>query len=224
MTLWAKFEEWMRFDNLDVYDDSLSGAFTIGYRFINDEFENWTRRFNKFKEGRNSAYEGCKNMIPDIVEPLVEKLELNTSSTTFVPALTSEECIASPSGILSWIAGVCAERSTGNFEREAIGKNPHEPLHKAGSAGKRSQILDEANYHSVSIDAENAIIFDDFITRGETLSHIARAIRRSNMEIKNIYGIALGKNERRGYYLQARSNDHVSVDWADLWEEGARGH
>ena len=90
--------------------------------------------------------------------------------------------------------------------------------------GNRIWILDDAHCQSDGMDPENVAIFDDFIARGATLSRDARAIRDSNMEIDNIYGIALGKNERRGYGLPASSNNHVPEECTDLRDECARGN
>ena len=222
MAFWVPFHGWMRFDHLDVCD-GLTAAFTIGYRFKNFGLDEWTARFDQFKDGEEAARKGGDNMMLEAIPRLVEKLGFEKSKMAFVPALTSDEQIAFRDGVLSGIAEFCGEYFRyAEFEREAITKNPHKSLRTSESAEERRQILDAANFQSERIDADIVFIIDDFITTGETLSHIAQAIHKSNMEISEIYGIALGKNETHGYDHQAKSNGHVPEEWAEYWEEGAR--
>ena len=105
---------------------------------------------------------------------------------------------------------------------DAITKQAHRPIHGIYDAARRQAVLDEAEYKAGNIDADNILVFDDFITRGDTLSHIAQAILESNPGA-TVYGVALGKAERRAYHRRFNleiSNDHVPEEWDALWKQG----
>jgi predicted amidophosphoribosyltransferase len=162
-------------------------------------------------------------LVTTAVPILVKRLELDPSRTVFVPALSSSETIASEGEVLPVMARACAEAAGTAFVPNAITKKAHQPLHNVYNAEKRREILDGAEYRSRRIKAQSILIFDDFITRGDTLSHIAQAIHEANQGI-TVYGVGLGKTERRSYYRERFdvkiSNDHVPAKWADLWGEG----
>ena len=206
-------------------NEGLVGCFTIGYRFIDDGDDNWTNRFNRFKDKKQAARYGAVNLMRTVVPLLVTQLKLHTSRTVFIPALSSNETIASEKGILSVITRVCAKTTSVKFVPDAITKKPHAPLRYSGNAYNRNKILDEADYKSRRIEAKNILVFDDFITRGETLSHIAQAIHETNGEVR-VYGVGLGKNERRSYQMRRFgvkiSNNHIPEEWDELWQQGEK--
>ena len=202
----------------------LTSCFAIGYRFIDDVHDNWTKRFNKFKAKEQAAICATVTLMKSTVPLLVKCLELDESKTVFMPALSSSETVAPEKGILSVMTSVCAKAANVDFVRNAITKETHHPLHRSGNADKRRKILDEADYKSGRIKAENILIFDDFITRGETLSHIAQAIHKANSGVR-VYGVGLGKNERRSYLEQYGfeiSNNRIPEKWDDLWKQGEK--
>lgn len=205
-------------------DTGLESCFAIGYRFTDDADDNWTKRFNRFKAKQQPAIYAAVTLIKTMVPLLVEYLELDESKTVFIPALSSSETVASEMGILSVMALACAKSSNANFAGNTITKKAHHPLHLSGNAERRREILDEADYKSVTIRDENILIFDDFITRGDTLSHIARAIHKANCGIR-VYGVGLAKNERRSYLRQYGleiSNNHIPEKWDELWVQGEK--
>jgi len=220
MPNWNPFHGWMAFRYLDV-NAGLTRSFTIGYRLTDDGADEWTARFNRFKAKKRPAIGGGVNMMTTTVPLLVRRLGLDPSRTVFIPALSSSETIASERGVLSVMARACAEAAGTAFAPDAITKNAHQPLHNVYNADRRREILDEAEYKSERIRAENILIFDDFITRGDTLSHIAQAIHEANRRV-SVYGVALGKTERCSYHRERFgveiSNDHVPAMWAALWE------
>ena len=209
---------------LDV-DTRLASCFAIGYRFTDDAYDNWTKRFNRFKAKQQVAIYAAVTLMKTTVPLLVKYLELDESKTVFMPALSSSETIASEKGILSVMTRICANATNANFVRNAITKRAHNPLHFSSKAYERRKILDEANYKSLGIRAENILVFDDLITRGDTLSHIAQAIHEANSGVR-VYGIGLGKNESRTYqkkwFNKEISNDHVPKRWDELWEQGEK--
>ena len=121
------------------------------------------------------------------------------------------------------VARRCAEASGTVFVGDALSKEAHKPLHTVSDAYERQEILDEATFRSEPVGADSVVVFDDLITRGDTLSHIARAILTANRSVK-VYGVALGKTERRSFqqdvYGIEISNDHVPKKWKKAWQAG----
>ncbi len=219
MPQWVGFHGWMAFPYLDV-NDGLTRSFTIGYRITDNNTEYWTARFNRFKAKNRGAVVGAVTMMEEAVPQLVVGLNLNVSRTIFVPALSSGETVASEKGVLPVLARRCAKAAGADFMHDAITKQAHRPIHGISNAADRRTVLDEAKYEAGNIDARNILVFDDFITRGDTLSHIAQAILKSNAGAR-VYGVALGKAERRSWDPNV-SNAHIPQQWDSLWEQGER--
>lgn len=226
MSQWEEFNGWMAFRYLDE-NEGLTQAFTIGYRLTGEGADPWTRRFNRFKGKWKPALYGGLEMMKAAVPGLVEGLALTPSRTVFVPALSSRETEARQKGVLAVVAEQCAAAAGTGFDRGALTKDAHEPLHGADGAAHRYEILEEANYRAEPVDADSVFVFDDLITRGDTLSHIARAILEANPNVR-VYGVALAKTERRSYQKEQHgidiSNDHVRNQWEKAWESGEAGY
>ena len=218
MVHWYEFHGWMAFDELDE-GIGLTRAFTIGYRMTDNPSDPWTQRFNAFKAKETPALLGASSVMRDAVPELVRGLELDSSRTVFVPALSSGESVSSKDGALWGVARVCALRTGARFVGDAITKKPHEPMHLHSDAERRREILRNAEYKAERIDAENVLVFDDFITAGGTMSNIALAILRANREAR-VYAAALAKTERRGAMRKQGfeiSNDHVPEHFETVW-------
>lgn len=223
MPNWKAFHGWMAFDHLDR-GYGLTRAFTIGYRFTDDSSDEWTKRFNGFKAKRLKALRGGATVMGSAVPRLVKRLGLDASRTVFVPALSSRETVASEDGVLWKLTRYCAQAANTRFVGDAIVKQAHEPLHKYFKADRRREILDAAEFESRKIRrADSVLVFDDFITRGDTLSHIAQAILHANPRV-SVYGVGLSKTERRSYHRERfgieLTNDHVPENWERKWKEG----
>ena len=225
MTDWKPFHNWMELTNLNV-QEGLTNCFTIGYRFTDDRTDKWTARFNRFKfenSTRPAAIFGAMYLMKVAVPILVDSLAHKNSKTVFVPALSSSETIASKNGVISVMTRLCAKETNLDFVRSAVTKEKHAPLHLNLKAETRNEILDNANYESKRINAENILIIDDFITRGDTLSHMAKAIHKTDPGV-SVYGVALAKTDRcafhRERYGKELSNNHVPRKWETLWNQG----
>ena len=209
---WNAVHGWM--DALDE-DFGLTRAFTIGYRFTDDRADPWTCRFNRFKAQKRGALRGGAAVMRYAVPGLVSGLGLDASKTVFVPALSSGETVASDKGVLWRVTKYCAQFAGAGFAGDAITKKALvRLLHRY-----------EAGFKSDRIGANNILIFDDSITRGSTISHIALAILDSNRRV-TIYGVALGKTERRSYHRRfdvELSNAHVPQRWDRIWRKGEAG-
>ena len=220
MLNWTAFRGWMAFDELDeAY--GLTRAFTIGYRMTDDPDDPWTARFNAFKQGQRAARRGGAAVMQNAIPGLVEGLGLDTSKTVFIPALSSSETVASENGVLSRLTQSCAEVARARFVGDAITKKAHESLHNIYDAARRTHVLDDADFRSKKIQADNVLILDDFITRGTTMSHIAVSMLERNRRLR-IYGVALAKTERRIYWRDRFeveiSNERVSQRWERIWK------
>ncbi|MCY4196100.1 MAG: hypothetical protein OXD33_04155 [Rhodobacteraceae bacterium] len=121
MHTWKQFHGWMELYNLDQ-GHGLTQAYTIGYRFIDRHDDMWTKRFNDFKKKHRPALRGGAGLMRSTVPELVRKLGINTTKIAFVPGLSSNENIASSSGVLSRLTHFCAEKTNVKFIRNAITK------------------------------------------------------------------------------------------------------
>ena len=219
MVNWEYFYHWMRFSRLDVCT-GLDASFTIAYRFIDDPAEEWTMRFNRFKNNQPGAVYHARRLMAQAVPDLVRRLEIEPDHTAFVPCIASSEMNASPTGAVGSIARHCAEEAGVRFIGDAVTKKAHRRLSDLGTAEERQRTLANAGYSATRIAARNILLFDDFITQGATLSAVASIIRRTNKAHARIFGVALGKNERVAYlkgHGREASNDHVRLEWLKQW-------
>ena len=218
--VWRNFHGWMRFPRLDTCA-GLNAAFTIAYRFTDNREEEWTTRFNQFKGHDPQAVEHAKGLMASAMTDLINRLALDPSHTVIVPCLASSEANSSPTGILPSIARGCSEKAHVRLVNSAISKRKHTALASLRSARERQQVIADAEYASGRIDAHNVLLLDDFVTRGDTMSAVASAIRQANTNVNSVYGVAFGKNERlrflRERYELVASNDHVPDSWATQW-------
>lgn len=223
---WSEFRGWMAFDELSE-DDGVTRAFTIGYRLTDDRDDPWTARFNAFKEKERAALRGgaamMRDAVPRLVGGLVEDHGLDTSKTVFVPALSSGETVASPAGVLWRLTRFCASWAGVGFAGDRITKKAHEKLHLQTDAASRRSILAAADFRSAQMHADNVLILDDFITSGNTMSHLAGAILKRNPGLR-VFAVALGKTERTRYWHERFgvdiSNEHVPPEWERSWLNG----
>lgn len=218
--VWRQDQEWMRFFRLDECAD-LNASFTIAYRFTDLRNEKWTARFNNLKNGESRAIDCASKLMATSLSNLVSTLNINPWDTAIIPCLTSREASASPNGTLSRIARRCAEQAGLQFVDNALNKERHPSLSTARSADERRSIVAYANYRAASIDAHDIIILDDFITRGDTMSAVAHAVRRRNAHVNDVYGVAFGKNEKTEYWHRKEglkiTNKHAPEYWLTQW-------
>ena len=222
MADWEVVDGWLKLDELDE-GDGLTVAFAIGYRFTDQRQELWTERFNRFKRAETKALRGGAMVLGGACQGLVRRLGLDRSRTVFIPALSSKETVARNSGTLWKLAEYCARQVGARFVGDGVRKKAHAPLHRQLDSAARKAILDEADFRASRIEGENIVIFDDFITRGATMSHIARAILDVNPGAK-VYGVALGNNQSAKYVEEVLlldiDNSHIPDSWDVLWRKG----
>ncbi|MCR8493913.1 phosphoribosyltransferase [Brucella anthropi] len=212
---------WMGFPHLSI-SNGLTYSYAIAYRLKDKTSENWTARFIRFKDKNNKAEWGGATVFYEAVPALIKHLGVDPKRTAFIPALSSGETKADPNRSIPWIAKECARICGAQYTDAALSKNVHQKIHSIYSADGRSAELDKAKYQSTKIDADHVFVFDDFITRGDTLSRIALAVLAANPKCK-VYGIALAKAESVAFCPNP-DNDHVPARWDDLWKQGEQEH
>ncbi len=217
MAGWTPFNGWMRFPRLDD-GAGLTSAFTLAFKITDDPLELWSERFARFKNKDGPAYFGAAAVLQPAVDQLLAHLGLDMNDTVFVCALSSGETEADPHRMVPHIASLCGGFAGARVELGAVSKHAHRRIHDLGGAAARGAELDAAAYTVAKLCARNVIVFDDFITRGGTMSRVARAAIATNPGVA-VYGVALGKTERRSWF-RSISNDHVSQEWDALWRKG----
>jgi len=205
MPRWMPCADWMHFRHLDGGAD-VDGAYTIGYRITDDGADPWTARFNRFKAKEAEAVVGGTMAVCGGMSGLLAALGVSPADAVFVPALGSGETQAAADGQMALLAGQAAKVSGARFELNALSKQVYMPIHDIFNAGEREVELDKATYAAGKLPAKKVFVFDDLITRGSTLTRIARAIKAANPEAK-VYGVALAKTERRSRHDTTRPRD-----------------
>lgn len=212
---------WMGFPYLTI-SNGLTYSYTIGYKLKDRTSEHWTSRFIRFKDKQNKAEWGGAYVFYEAVPALIKHLGVDPSRTAFIPALSSSEKTANPNRAVCWIAKTCAEICGTQYTDTALSKQVHQKIHTLFSGDARTAELNKAQYQSTKIDADHIFVFDDIITRGDTLSRIALAVLAANPKCK-VYGVAFAKAESVAYCPNP-NNDQVLARWDDLWNEGEQNH
>ena len=216
---------WLAYNQLDS-SHHIDGAFAVGYRLLDNRNEQWTKRFSRFKARQRTAWNAAWAVMGDATPELLKSLGFPSEDVTFIPALSSSETSASPTGVLSVIAQRCATQCQSEFSPELLSKNAHVSLHgQYRSVQDRASILDKAAYAAGNVTTSNVFVLDDLITSGSTLSAIAAAIKASSPDVK-VFGLGLAKNERHSYLpeaIQEFPNGHIPSQWERLWHRHDKG-
>lgn len=217
MIEWKPIAGWMGFPHLSQ-SNGIEHSFTLGYRLKDGGGEPWTSRFNRFKAGDRAAVFGGARLLYAAVPELIATLKIEPEESVFITALSSGETSANPNRTLPFITKECAGLVRVRFDIDALKKNAHGKIHALYSVNERNAELDKAKYKSKKLNAKNVFVFDDLITRGDTLSRIALAILDANPGSK-VYGIALAKNESAAWCPNP-DNAHVPEKWDKMWQQG----
>lgn len=217
MIRWNARNDWMEFDYLSVCG-GLARTYTLAYRVTDDPSETWTGRFNRFKAKDHKAWYGAAHLFYEAFPPLFGALGFKGGESVFVSALSSSETKADPERPIPYIASQLAGLVGAKEAIGAITKQPHNRIHNLYRAEARDAELDKAQYVCGKLPAKNVFVFDDFVTRGGTLSRVAQAVHAANPG-STVYGVALAKTERINYCYNPK-NDHVPAKWAKAWIDG----
>jgi hypothetical protein len=214
---WKPIGGWMGFPYLSQ-SQGLSHSFALTYKLTDRTSEHWTARMIRFKANNPVANYGAAHLLMGAVPDLMKATLVDIADTVFVPALSSGETVANPKRAIPIITRECAKIVGAKFEVGALSKNVHGKIHNLFHAEERDAELAKAEYKSKALGAKNVFIFDDFITRGATLSSIAQAVQKANPRAK-VYGVALAKAERVDWCPNPE-NDQVPKKWDALWLKG----
>lgn len=217
MIHWNPIAGWMAFPYLSQ-SNGIEHSFTLGYRLKDGGGEPWTSRFNRFKAGEKAAVYGGARLLYGAVPDLMAALKINPAESIFITALSSGETNADPNRSLPFITKESAGLVGVRFDIDALKKNAHGKIHNLYSVDGRNAELDKAEYKSKILNAKSVFVFDDLITRGDTLSRIALAVLEANPTSK-VYGIALAKNESTAWCPNP-DNAHIPQKWDALWQKG----
>ena len=214
---WLPFHGWMGFPKVDARNGRLN-AFTLAFNFTDDASEKWSSRFLRLQMGEGYAYVAARVLMLQAFPLLFERLNVDREDSAIAPALRSNETQVSKENYISKIARACANSVKSRYAGDLLKKNIHKPLREIVGTSNVIAELNKANYRSDRIESKNVFVFDDFIDRGETLSHIGQAILKSNPNA-TIWGIAFGKCLKHSWNPEL-NNNHVSKKWDDIWEQG----
>ncbi|RUM13488.1 hypothetical protein EFD56_27940 [Rhizobium phaseoli] len=196
----------------------LTRTYTLAYKLTDNSSELWSERFSRFKERDQKAYFGAARLIYAAFPPLLAALGLDGSDCAFACALSSSETTAASDRQVPYITTQLAIQVGAHEATAAITKQAHNRIHFLRGAAERKAELDKAQYTSAVLPAQNVFIFDDFVTRGDTLSRVAQAVLATNPGA-TVYGVALGKTERTAYDPRA-NNSHLPAGWNQIWANG----
>ncbi len=204
----------------------------MGYRLTGrnyDGLNRWSERFSRFKFGPRQSQEAGIAVIQATIGSLMKQLLAGSNvlmeEVTFVPALGSGETTANPNGRIASLTTAGANVFGNLYRLDLLTKKPHERLHRPGrTADQREEIIRNAEYRAGSVTARVVFVFDDFITRGDTLGAIANAIKHTNPNLR-VYGVALAQNQGVEYFDTDPDtvNDHLLPELANLWDQHERG-
>ncbi|MCK1452183.1 hypothetical protein IVB36_15110 [Bradyrhizobium sp. 35] len=217
MIRWNPIAGWMGFPYLSR-SQGITHSYTLTYKLTDKTGEAWTSRLIRFKNKDKAAIYGAGRLLYGAVPGLIKAMAVNVKDAVFVAALSSGETQADPDRAIPYFADQSAGLIGARCDVGALSKNIHEKIHNLYSAEQRDAELEKAEYKAKKLDAEHIFVFDDFITRGATLSKIASAILEKNPKSK-VYGLALAKAERVDWCPNPE-NDQVSGEWDKIWQQG----
>jgi hypothetical protein len=209
----------LHFGSLDVYHD-LRHVFAVGWRFTDTPDDAWTSRMNAFKRGSAEAIPGAAAVMSEAIQ-IIKWGERNLCLATALGSRDSELNLNAP---LTRMSVFVAEKTGIPYQYGFLKKRPHRSLHQLSSSEERHNEVQNAYDCQVRGNRQTTyIVLDDFVTRGDTLSEIGRAIRESQPNA-SVVGFVLGKTERQSYAAScghSLNNEHIPEEWAELWDRSS---
>lgn len=217
MIRWSPVGDWMGFPHLSR-SEGLTHAYTLTYKITDNTAEHWTSRHIRFKAKDKAAIYGAARLMYGAVPTLIKAVGVDVKDAVFIAALSSGETEADPKRAIPHIASQCAGLVGAQSNVGALSKKVHNKIHTLFNVDERDAELAKSEYEAKKLDASNVFVFDDFITRGATLSKIATAVLAANPKA-TVYGVALAKTERVDWCPNP-TNDQVPGKWDTLWAQG----
>ena len=220
---WQPVGRLMYFPRLDSSGTSLP-VYTVGWRITDDDSEQWSQRFLRFKGKKHGDVRGGAYVLKEAMLELIAYHGCVLETTAMTTALSSRSTKSNPSSVLAqagkWISSEVGITWLPNI----FTKQSHRSLHHITAAADRDAEV-QNKYQCVQIqNYDHLFILDDFVTRGATFGEMVRALSAMNPSIRPI-GLALGKNESATYaagFSVRVDNSHIPEQWDRLWEKGRR--
>lgn len=206
----------MKFARLDHPESPT--VYAVGWR-IEDNADDWTRRFLGFKSGDKEHVRGAALIFSKAIKLLLAHEGLRAEKTGLATALSSVRTCFDRNAPLFKVGGALAKHHGLVWMPDAFTKATHKPLRTLSKASDRDSEVKDKYVCTIAKPVEALIILDDFATRGATLAEMRRAVHASSPRIR-VLGLALGKNERATYASQfgvTVSNEHIPQAWNELW-------
>jgi hypothetical protein len=222
----ARFEPvggWMHFAHLDGGLAYVDGMYTLAWRLTDQAGDAWTRRIDQFKFVSNAAsLKGAHAALVEALPNLMSAKSWEPGSTGILAALNSPDMRTVPTKPLPTTVATVAAKLGLKSLPTLLSKQPHRQLHTLKGYGERGAELVKAKYQAAAVPGgiRRVLVLDEIATRGETIDHIAAAIRKASPTVR-VIGVCLGKSERQSYAASCGyeiSNDHVPRVWGERWD------
>lgn len=204
----GKVGAFLVFDDLDR-SQHLDQALCVGYRFTDEPAERWTAFVNRVKaNGETSVGRAAQ-----VIRIAIEQIDFGSDPILVVPVLGSRDTAARSNSAVSRLAASIGEVDGYIYCSGLLRKAPHRSLHMLRGASSRDAEVEgkykALRFHNAGVGKVGCVVLvDDLVTRGTTMNDAARAIREANGPIP-VFGVALGKTERRSYWGGRINNDHL---------------
>lgn len=205
------------FGELDV-SDHLDGVYAVGYRFVDQGTEEWTKRFMAFKYGYATGVRGACSLLP----VALKTVKIPGKSVVLVTAIPSDQEKLPTGHPLRKLGERVADQMGWAWGPDALAKEKHRKLAKLTSGSSRDEEVKEKYQAADLRDFDTCVVLDDLVTRGSTLNDAARAIHSATPSLKTVVGVVLGKNEKVSWGAQwgyELNNDHVPAEYRDRWDK-----
>lgn len=214
--------DWWLKPKVKIRDPHLRGVYCLGYRIGKSENDQWTVRINRFKKGEEHNVRKALKALRYAAPSLFRCIGISPETTVVIPVLGSQETRASSKSKVSRLSKSIADGVNAKFELSCLSKNQHESLHKQTDQYARDRALAKADYKASKLDKRfhNVLIIDDIVTRGATMSAVAKAIKDANPSVK-IYGFVLGRHQRKEWLSVPfeKANAGIPSKLARVWDQ-----
>lgn len=201
--------------------------YAVAYRFTDELDEDYTKRIWEFKIGAPPARvaSGIEVLKAVMRQILGYQTPTPTTKDYLLTAIGHADKVINRAAPLYKAGAAIADEFGMTYLHRELTKQPHEALSRLkGGRPARAAQIEAATYTCAAgaIQTRNprVIIMDDIMTNGDTLHAIANAVMRAHGGNINLYFLALGKSERKGYWSGRGielCNTHVPTRLANVW-------
>jgi hypothetical protein len=208
----------MAFPTLDGLSD-VELVLAVAWRFLDDEADRWTARLSRFKDANPQAVRGACAVVPDAVA----ECRLPWRNVVLVGVIPSREWMLPAGSPVAQLGAALGSALRWDWQPELLAKEPHRPLDTIPGASERAAEVAGKYQASATLPSGTraVIILDDLATCGVALTEVARALRVVPGENVPVWGLVVGKDERRtdaalqGFVID---NLHVPAEWGARWD------